>query len=356
MNNHLMQLLRDWYPLRDKHLWVLGTVFKTEGPCYRKAGAMMLFNDLGQQFGLLSGGCLEADIQRQAARVMRSKTALTLTYDGSDEDDISFQLGIGCGGTVHILLQPILAELNYLSLDLVHDHLSAGGKGLYRQLVATGADTDGTVAAEWRAYADMDVNVDIKAVGRHRAELVEQGGQTWLQTPLSPPPHLLIVGGGVDAQPMVALAKNLGWTLTVWDSRPANARRDYFLAADHILRQPLEQLLEQLMAGHWDAAVVMSHNLQMDAAALKQLQGAGLKYLALLGPSSRRQQVLQMAQLDSQPLAMPIASPAGFDLGAELPEGIALSILAECHAVLQGASGQPLNNVLTANAQSRETQ
>jgi xanthine dehydrogenase accessory factor len=356
MNNHLMQLLRDWYPLRDKHLWVLGTVYKTEGPCYRKAGAMMLFNDLGQQFGLLSGGCLEADIQRQAARVMRSKTALTLTYDGSDEDDISFQLGIGCGGTVHILLQPILPELNYLSLDLVHDHLSAAGKGFYRQLVTT--ETAGVVAAEWHAYADIDVGVDVhtNTCGKYRAELVEQGGQVWLQTPLSPPPHLLIVGGGVDAQPMVALAKNLGWTVTVWDSRPANARRDYFLAADHILRQPLEQLLEQPMAGHWDAAVVMSHNLQMDAEALKRLQGTGLNYLALLGPASRRQQVLQLAQLDSQPLAMPIASPAGFDLGAELPEGIALSILAECHAVLQGASGQSLNNVLTANAQLRETQ
>ena len=73
MNNHLVQLLKKWHPERDTRLWVLATVYKTIGPSYRKAGAMMLFNDLGQHYGLLSGGCLEADIQRQAARVMRSK-------------------------------------------------------------------------------------------------------------------------------------------------------------------------------------------------------------------------------------------------------------------------------------------
>ena len=40
---------------------------------------------------------------------MRSQQSLTVCYDGSDEDDISFQLGIGCGGIVYILLQPIQA-------------------------------------------------------------------------------------------------------------------------------------------------------------------------------------------------------------------------------------------------------
>ena len=80
MNNHLVQLLKKWHPERDTRLWVLATVYKTIGPSYRKAGAMMLFNDLGQHYGLLSGGCLEADIQRQAARVMRSKRSLTVCY------------------------------------------------------------------------------------------------------------------------------------------------------------------------------------------------------------------------------------------------------------------------------------
>lgn len=66
MVNHLKQLLDIWYPQRGSQLWVLATVYKTQGPSYRKSGAMMLFNNFGQQYALLSGGCLKADNQRQA--------------------------------------------------------------------------------------------------------------------------------------------------------------------------------------------------------------------------------------------------------------------------------------------------
>ena len=78
------------------------------------------------------------------------------------------------------------------------------------------------------------------------------------------------------------------------------------------------------------------------------MQGSAIEYLALLGPVARKQQVLALAQLDERNLAVPIAGPAGLNLGAELPEGIALSILAECHAVLQGTTGQSLSGALTA--------
>ena len=340
MNNHLTELLKHWHPLRDEHLWVLATVYKTLGPCYRRAGAMMLFNDLGQQFGLLSGGCLEADIQRHAARVMQSKRSLTVSYDGSDEDDITFQLGIGCGGTVHIMLQPILPELHYLHLNEVHEQLSNGGTGLYSQLIAT----DGEVETRW----GISQLSNDRSTQKSSPELIQQDNQTWLLTNLSPPPHLLVVGAGVDAQPVVQMAKTLGWTVTLWDSRPANGRREHFMSADQILRQPLDQLLEHKSAVHWNAAVVMSHNLQIDADAIKVLQGSAIEYLALLGPVARKQQVLALAQLDERNLAVPIAGPAGLNLGAELPEGIALSILAECHAVLQGTTGQSLSGALTA--------
>jgi xanthine dehydrogenase accessory factor len=344
MNNHLTELLKHWHPLRDEHLWVLATVYKTVGPCYRRAGAMMLFNDLGQPFGLLSGGCLEADIQRHAARVMHSKRSLTVSYDGSDEDDITFQLGIGCGGTVHIVLQPILPKLHYLHLNEVHEQLNNGGKGLYYQLIAA----DGEIETRWET---SQLSND-RSTQRSSPELIEKDNQTWLLTNLSPPPHLLVIGAGVDAQPVVQMAKTLGWTVTLWDSRPANGRREYFMSADQILRQPLNQLMEHKSAARWDAAVVMSHNLQIDADAIKALQGSAIGYLALLGPASRKQQVLALAHLDEQELCIPLAGPAGLNLGAELPEGIALSILAECHAVLQGAAGQSLSGVLATVAET----
>jgi len=130
-SNHLSHLLAKWYPNRDKADWVLATIYDTKGPCYRKAGAMILFSSLGAQLGMLSGGCLESGIGTNARKVMQTGKPISLCYDGSDEDDLSFHLGIGCGGTVYIILQQVNAENNYLSLNQVYSALKQRQSGYY---------------------------------------------------------------------------------------------------------------------------------------------------------------------------------------------------------------------------------
>ena len=88
----------------------------------------------------------------------------------------------------------------------------------------------------------------------------------------------------------------------------------------------------------------MTHNLQLDAEAVKSLQQLStIKYLALLGPQARKQQVLELAGLSESQLAIPVSGPAGLALGGELPESIALSILAQCHAVLHQSDALSLS-------------
>lgn len=337
MGNHFSHLVRRWRGQSDQCRWVLGTVYATEGPSYRKAGAMMLFNDQGQQFGLLSGGCLEADINRHARMVMDSGRAMTLCYDGSDEDDMSFQLGIGCGGLVRILLQPVTAANDYLALPAVFCAIEERSAGFYRQLIVDG----GEPRAEFLPAA-------VSRPLSQRGQLVEDERGLWLETPLQPAPHLLVVGGGIDARPLVAMASQLGWEVTLCDPRPANARREYFATADTILRCQPSALAEEALFPHFDAAVVMTHNLKLDAQAIGALQGSPLSYLALIGPLRRKHEVLALAGLAEDQLAIAVHGPAGLDLGAELPEGVALSILAECHGVLTGTSVQSLSDPLRA--------
>jgi hypothetical protein len=109
MSNQLSALLQAWQDKRDDTEWVLGTVYRTTGSSYRKACAMMI-NGFSQYFGMLSGGCLEADILRHARRVMQSGEVDRIRYDGSDEDDWSYQLGIGCGGCIDIVLHPLRVD------------------------------------------------------------------------------------------------------------------------------------------------------------------------------------------------------------------------------------------------------
>lgn len=342
MSSHLIALLKSWYPLRDACDWVLGSVYKTEGPCYRKAGAMMLFSADGHQLGMLSGGCLESDIHRQARRVMHSGRAITLTYDGSDEDDLSFQLGIGCGGTVHILLQPVHRENGYLELDRVYTVLQEFRTGYYYQCLP---DNNGEARSRF-----MDNDTVSRESFRVKAQLVEEGEGLWLCTGVAPPPHLLIVGGGIDARPLATIGHQLGWHISVWDPRPANARSEYFPDADELLNIPVEQLPKFVRNCNVNAAVLMSHNITLDACALSVLHSESLRYLALLGPRNRRERVIAEAGINPREFSQVIAGPAGLEIGADLPETIALSILAECQAALNLGSGRSISGILASDS------
>ena len=339
MSNHIIALLSQWYPQRNEDDWVLGTVYKTTGPTYRKAGAMMLFSGLGRQLGMVSGGCLESDIHNHARRVIQSGQAAILTYDGSDEDDVSFQLGIGCGGTVHILLQPITRANQYLELDALYQALSESRGGYFHQLISSGA---GEIESRF-----IPSELDSGPAGKQRGLLREEGGHLWLITQVTPPHHLLVVGGGIDARPMATLAHNIGWRVSVWDPRPANARREYFQTVDMLIQGPASHLADYVLAQGVNAAVLMSHNVMLDADALAALQPCHLSYLAVLGPQNRLERVLAEAGSSFANLGGSLAGPAGLDIGAELPETIALSILAECQAALTQTSAYSLSGILT---------
>ena len=301
----------------------------------------MLFNDLGEQFGLLSGGCLESDIQKQASKVMASQQPMTLCYDGSDEDDMSFLLGIGCGGTIYILLQPLSKANDYLHLPQIMQALENRQESILLQQIS-----NQTTEVEFATTnSDLYGQISAQLEGKN-ALLIERDNQTWLATHIKPSFHLLIVGGGVDARPLADMAVTLGWELSLCDPRPANARREHFMNANSILRCAPKALINEKLFNHFDAAIVMTHNLQLDADALAALQQSSIKYLALLGPTSRRQQVFDIAGLDEAKLPIAIAGPAGLRLGGELPEEIALSVLAECQAVVKQMDAQSISGQL----------
>ncbi|MBY6212022.1 XdhC family protein [Microbulbifer agarilyticus] len=338
--NHLSTLLEIWYSQREERQWVLGTVFKTAGSSYRKAGSMMLCDDLGRYFGLLSGGCLESDIQRHARKVLATGKATTIRYDGNDEDDISFQLGIGCGGEVDILLQPINEENNFLCLGQLRAQLEQRQPLLYRQKIAVNGESQ----AELRPLVDagQESGIPLK-----RPMLTETDGERWLNTPIQPRPHILIVGGGVDARPMAQQFNAQGWKVSLCDPRPANARAAYFPDCTAYRCHP-DALVDLMDLDSVDGVVAMSHNLNLDAAAIRIFHKRPIRYFGLLGPISRRDRVLSLSGPSSSETDRLVngvlRAPIGLDLGGELPESIALATCAEIHSVLHGKSGRTLTS------------
>jgi xanthine dehydrogenase accessory factor len=152
-------------------------------------------------------------------------------------------------------------------------------------------------------------------------------GQTLVEI-VDPERALVVFGAGADVTPVVRLAQLVGWRADVVTSRNVLDLRQY------------------------DAAVVMTHNLERDVAILRALLPSGIRYIGLLGPRSRGDELLAEvgAQRDSR-----IFSPVGLDLGAETPEEIALSIVAEVQAVLGSRSAQSLRESDRPIHEPRET-
>ncbi len=331
--NHILHLLQKWYPLKDEMEWVLGVIYKTEGSCYRKAGAMMLFSDLGHQFGVLSGGCLEKNVRNHAQKVMVTGEPVSLRYDDKDEDDVAYQLGVGCGGVVYLKLLPVNKLTHYLALDKVYKMLSKGDACCWMQNFVDSSKAINTKVSKTLVTKD-----------KQKTKIIKREDTIWLYVCLTPPPHILIIGGGVDAIPMTQFATQLGWQVSLWDPRPGYARKDFFPHVNTIVKlEQRKELKTYAVNNKVDAAILMSHHKTIDAQALNALHDCSLRYLALLGPAHRKEEIVELAKVETENIDAVFSGPAGFDIGCDLPESIALSILAECHSIIYKGTGQALS-------------
>ncbi|GIX31990.1 MAG: xanthine and CO dehydrogenase family maturation factor XdhC/CoxF family protein [Porticoccaceae bacterium] len=313
--------------------WVAAWVVAKERSSYRRPGALMLVSPLGRTLGLVSGGCLEADVALRARRALEFGRAEYVVYDSAEEGNIAAELGLGCNGRVGVLVEPV-GPVQRRLLACLRQRMAAGEASVLIWRIdprggtgALAALADPALAVLEAAEAPPDL-----APPADRHELVERDGQLYSLVRILPPVRLLVAGGGIDARPLVAFAAALGWRVAVADHRTIYARPADFPGAEWILRAPPEEA----ELPPCDAACVMTHNLDLDARWIARLRRvAGLRYLGLLGPVERRREVLARAGIaPGDPWAEGVRGPMGLHIGGELPESVALSTLAECHREL----------------------
>ncbi len=313
MGNHIHDILEHWHPHRDHYSWVLGTVIDTEGSSYRKAGAMMMFNDRGEFFGLLSGGCLEKALFNDVKKVISLNQARVIEFDSTGDTDVAWQLGLGCGGKVRILLQPVLAANRYQHLCALFAALNARQTVQYcvnLALIEIAGVAINRVDIMTEAHSNPVSNTSITDAYVDREGKAER--PQWLNISITARRHLAVFGAGVDAVPLVQIVKTLGWQLTLIDHHVAYAQPQHFNVADTIIRQPAghAEVIKHLATV--DAAFVMTHNVQLDAEALRVLLPTRVQYIGLLGPVHRKKRVLIKAGLKQDNR---IHGPMGLDLG-----------------------------------------
>jgi xanthine/CO dehydrogenase XdhC/CoxF family maturation factor len=147
---------------------------------------------------------------------------------------------------------------------------------------------------------------------------------------LLPPPHLILFGAGDDAMPLCAYASDAGFRVCVVDHREASLSLERFPGASRLIHRRSEHGLEELPISTRTYAVVMTHSLSHDREWARRLLSTEVPYIGLLGPRARTAEILQKIGAEG---SSRVYGPVGLDLGAEGPEQIAVSILAELLAV-----------------------
>ena len=354
MHLGLSSLLEFFRAHQTDEALVLGTVTTTEGSTYRKPGAMMLVAADGSYRGLISGGCLEADLAAHAEAVFDDGETREVCYDMSHGDDFAWGLGLGCDGTIHLMLQRLDANRDFGFLEVLDRAWRNRASGLL-SLVTSSSDPEfkrGLFAldcgqafscGEQRLLETTRTHEGASFSGGHDMsrkywqDVVEMdGGRVEiLHIPIMPPPSMVVCGAGHDAVPLARLAVEMGWDCTIVDHRPGFARADRFPTACKIMVLEPPELHLKLRLDHVGAAVLMTHHLGHDRAYLSQVVDAGIPYIGLLGPRARRDRLLE--EIDAKDVH--VYGPAGLDIGAEMPESIALAIVAEIHACLNRREG-----------------
>ena len=335
---------------------VLGVVVETAGSTYRKPGALMLIASDGNYAGLLSGGCLEADLSAHAASVRETGVPRVVSYDLRGADDLLWGLGVGCEGAMKILLMRAAASNGWQPLAHLADALathSPTAVGLVAEGTAEGL-TPGTVvlASAGGTAAASTVQATIQAALSEAARSRTVGWLTLgnalpkvFALPLALPPRVLLLGAGPDTLPVVDLASRMGWKVTLVDHRAAYARPSHFPLAEQVVHSHADEVASKLDLSAYTAAVVMSHHLPSDLAYLRVMATCAIPYVGLLGPAIRREKLLSDLGDLAKPLRPRLRAPVGLALGGRAPESIALAIVAEIHAFVHDARGRPFSEV-----------
>jgi xanthine/CO dehydrogenase XdhC/CoxF family maturation factor len=344
----------------------LATVVHVDGSSYRRPGARMLVTDDGELTGAISGGCLEGDALRKAMLVLSQQQSKLVTYDTSDEEDAAIGLQLGCEGIIQVLFEPINVVSENNPMELLKKAVSKRQEAVLVTLFSLEdkrnnqpgttllLEENGKFSGRliFKESEDQILKDARKSLNQKKSFFRNYSSQNNSVTAflefLQPTVSLTIVGAGNDAIPMMQIADSIGWEVRIVDGRNTHAKPDRFVSACQVLVSKPEKVLEQIPIDDQTVFVMMTHNYNYDKAMLKALLQKNVIYIGMLGPKKKLDRMLDELQEEgiaiTQDQLNRIYGPAGFEIGAETPEEIALSIIAEIKAVFSKKEGGSLRN------------
>jgi xanthine dehydrogenase accessory factor len=335
--------LRAWRA--DGIAFAVATVVRTWHSAPRRPGAAMAVSAHGEVLGSVSGGCVEGAVYEAATETIKTGKAQTRAYGVSDDD--AFEVGLTCGGTIEVLVQPDTAMTE---LDAILEAIVTG------RPVATASlpDAQLTVWPDRTAGTLDDPELDRGAVHQAAGMLaagttgtVEVCGRPVFVQSYAVPPRMIVFGAIDFAAAVARIGHFLGYHVTVCDARPIFATPERFPEADDLVVQWPHKYLESTRVDERTVLCVLTHDPKFDIPLLEVALRTPARYVGAMG--SRRTHQDRVARLReagvSEAELARLSSPIGLDLGATTPEETAVAIAAEIISQAWGGSGRRLTDL-----------
>ena len=274
--------------------FTLATLVRAQGSSYRRPGARLLVCSDGRTVGSLSGGCLEEEVALHAREVARTGVPALLSFDTRRR--------FGCNGSIAVFIERLPANF----FHQIQAELTARRVCFVETRFESQNDT-----------SPLGSNVVNDSAVVDRRYILDPGV---LVQEIEPPLRLFVIGDGPDSEPVKRLGGLLGW---------------------QIITMPDATGLT-ILPDRCTAALVKSHNYGRDFASLRALLPLNLRYVGLVGPRRRRDQLLNDLLDVGIPINAGFFAPAGLDLGSATPEEITFAIVAEIQRVFSGTTGESL--------------
>lgn len=305
------------------------------------ATAKMLVTVDGARMGTVGGGCLEAEIIERALSVAERRVPATSEHRLANE--LAGDYGLTCGGTATIFIEPVfaddtLAECHRASAELLArdglgtlvtalDWSTGARKALVTEQGIVGAATPDMLTAAGRRMA------------RHEEPSFDRGLFVEL---LRGAPKLVVFGGGHVGGSIVRAAAFAGWNVTLVDDRAEYADAARHPDAARVVTSDYGEISPMLGIDEECYVVVATRGHQHDALLVDQLARMPTRYVGMLG--SRRKVALTWRLLERWGVARDrldrVHAPVGIAIGADTPEEIAVSVVAEMIAVRRAGSSR----------------
>lgn len=330
----------------------IATNVKRKGASLRPLAAKMAVTTTMEIAGSVTGGCIEGAVYQEAQEVISTGKPRLLHY-GVVSGENPWEVGLSCGGTLDVFVE----SLNSAAWLQVYAPLMTCLKENQPAVVATIISGQGTgsklmLKPDGSTLGDLgnhELNIQVKTWMQNQLALLESTWKSFelasetievFADVLAPVARLIIIGAVHIAIPLVTLARVLGYHTTVIDPREAFATHERFADADELIVDWPSTTLEKLKLDENCYVAVISHDEKLDNPALAVALSSKARYIGVLGTRKnlpKRLAALRELGVGNEQFSR-IHAPIGLNLGAVLPDEIALSILAEMVAARHGLS------------------